>query len=128
MHYLSSHRRFRLGLILNVSPRWMGGIIYILNLIKILDFLEDEEKPEITLFYTFGLQKYADQIKYPYFKAVLWDFPSVYAGYLQSLFSGKNYFISKMLQQYELDIEETKTIIQNPEFIKRLYLIIEEKD
>ncbi len=59
----------------------MGGIVYIINLIKILDFLNDEDKPEIVIFYRPDLRKYVEQINYPYINLVEWQFPSVYKGY-----------------------------------------------
>ena len=37
--------RIRLGIIFNFDPRWMGGIIYILNIVRVLNFLEDKDKP-----------------------------------------------------------------------------------
>ena len=103
MPSLNSHNRFRLGLILNFNANWMGGIIYILNLIKTLDFLLDKEKPEIILFYSPGLKSYIEQIKYPYFSIIEWHFPSLYKGYMQSLILGRNVFISKILQNFKLD-------------------------
>lgn len=96
-------RRLRLGIIFNFNPSWMGGIIYILNLIRTLNFLDDDEKPEILLFYRADLKKFADQIKYPYFKAIEWTFPHVYKGYIKSWLSGRNVFISDILDQYDLD-------------------------
>ena len=57
--------RLRLGIIFNFNPVWMGGIIYILNLIRTLNFLDDEEKPEVYLFYRDDLKTFADRIDYP---------------------------------------------------------------
>ncbi|HDL00629.1 MAG TPA: glycosyltransferase [candidate division Zixibacteria bacterium] len=97
------NKRFRLGIIFNFNPVWMGGIIYILNVIRILDFLDDDEKPEITLFYRSDLKKFVDQVEYPYFKAVEWKFPSICKGYVMSWLTGKNIFIDGILRQYDLD-------------------------
>lgn len=96
-------QRLKLGIIFNFNPSWMGGIIYILNLIKTLDFLDEDEKPEIYLFYRHDLKKYANQIYYPYLQKVEWHFPGVYSGYLKSWISQKNIFISEILTQYNLD-------------------------
>ena len=95
--------RLKLGIVFNFNPSWMGGIIYILNLIRTLNFLDDDEKPEIVLFYRADLKKFAEQIKYPHFKAVEWHFPNVYSGYIKSWLSGKNEFIEKIIRQYALD-------------------------
>ena len=81
----------------------MGGIVYILNLIQTLDFLDDEDKPEIVLFYRPDLEKFVNEITYPYFKAVEWTFPSVYKGYLKSWLVRKNIFVHDILEQYDLD-------------------------
>jgi hypothetical protein len=43
--------RLKVGIILNYSTKWMGGIIYILNFIRTMNKLPDSDKPEILLFY-----------------------------------------------------------------------------
>lgn len=96
-------KRLKLGIIFNFNPSWMGGIIYVLNLIRTLVFLDDNEKPYIILFYRADLKKFVEQINYPHFKAVEWKFPSVYEGYLKSWLSRKNFFIRDIIDQYELD-------------------------
>lgn len=42
-------RRKRIGLIFCVNPNWMGGTHYVLNIINTLNYLPDEEKPQIFL-------------------------------------------------------------------------------
>jgi glycosyltransferase involved in cell wall biosynthesis len=95
--------RIKLGIIFNFNSSWMGGIIYILNLIRTLDFLDEDEKPEIYLFYRPDLKRFADQIRYPYFQAIEWTFPPVYTGYIKSWLTGRNVFISGIIQKYKLD-------------------------
>ncbi len=96
-------KRLKLGIIFNFNPSWMGGIIYILNLIRTLNFLDDSDKPEIVLFYRQDLKKFADQVEYPYLNAVEWNFPSVYKGYVRSWFTRKNVFVDEILKKYSLD-------------------------
>ena len=96
-------KKLRIGILFNFNPSWMGGIIYILNLIRTLDFLDETEKPEILLFYRSDLKKFADQIKYPHLTPVQWTFPSVYKGYIKSWFLRKNCFISDIIGKYDLD-------------------------
>lgn len=96
-------KRVRLGVIFNFNPVWMGGIIYILNLIRTLNFLDDTEKPEILLFYRPDLKPFADRIDYPHLQMISWDFPSIAQGYLRSFLTRKNIFISSILDKYELD-------------------------
>jgi len=103
MKVLLNKKRYKLGIIFNFSSSWMGGIIYILNVIKILDFLDDDNKPEIILFYRPDLQKFVDMVSYPFFKAVEWRYPSVYNCYLQSWIFRKNVFVDEILKQYDLD-------------------------
>ena len=100
---LVREKRLRLGILFYFSPKWMGGIVYINNLIKTLDFLSDCEKPEIFVFYRVELRKYAEQIKYPYMNLVEWEFPSVYKGYIRSWILKKNVFIDEILKNYNLD-------------------------
>ena len=96
-------KRIKLGIIFNFRSGWMGGIIYILNVIKMLDFLDDDDKPEVILFYRSDLRKFIDEIKYPYFRAIEWSFPSIEKGYLKSWLTHKNVFIDKILQRFDLD-------------------------
>ncbi len=100
---LMGKRRLKLGVLFYFSSSWMGGVIYIINVIKALDFLEEEEKPEVLLFYNPDLKKYVDEITYPYCKPVEWQFPPIAIGYLTSWITGKNVFIDKILTNYELD-------------------------
>jgi len=74
-----------------------------INLINTLDFLDEDEKPEVFLFYRSDLKKYLDNISYPYLASVGWSFPAIYKGYLKSLITGENMFISGMIRQYDLD-------------------------
>ena len=81
-----------------------GGVIYIINIIKTLDFLEDDEKPEILLFYKADLKKYVDEIRYPYLTAIEWNFSLNTKGQLVSLITRKIFFIDNILKKkYSLD-------------------------
>jgi len=95
--------RLKLGIIFNFNPTWMGGIIYVLNLIKTLNFLEEKEKPEIILFYRPELKGVTDQIEYPYLQTVEWRFSGVYMGYFRSWVSQTNVFIREIVDNYNLD-------------------------
>jgi glycosyltransferase involved in cell wall biosynthesis len=96
-------RRFKLGVIFNFNPIWMGGIIYILNLIRTLGFLDEKEKPEIFLFYRPDLKPFADRISYPYLHLISWNFPPVTSGYIKSWLTRRNVFVSDILARYDLD-------------------------
>ena len=100
---LVREKRLRLGILFYFSPKWMGGIVYISNLIKTLDFLKDEDKPEIFLFYRSDLRRFLCEFDYPYINFIEWSFPSVIKGNILSLLLGKNLFIDKIHNNYSLD-------------------------
>ena len=81
----------------------MGGIIYTLNAVKILNFLEDEDKPEVFVFYPERVNKFIDEINYPYLHKIGHDFPSVPKGFIKSFLSGKNVFVHDIIKEHELD-------------------------
>ncbi|WP_298222765.1 glycosyltransferase family 1 protein [Flavobacterium sp.] len=95
--------RFRLGIIFNFNPKWTGGLIYILNVVKILNFLEDKDKPTVVVLFNPVLQKYADEIEYPYLEMVPHHFPSVYKGYLLSILKNRNLFVDDLVVSHKLD-------------------------
>ena len=52
------HQRSRLGILFNFNPKWTGGLIYNLNTIKILNFLEDKDRPIVVIIYKPELEEY----------------------------------------------------------------------
>ena len=97
------NKRLKLGIIFNFSSSWMGGIIYIINVVKALNFLDDKDKPEIYLFYKPELARFLDEFEYPYINLVEWDFPSLIQGNIKSWLLRKNLFIEGILKKYPLD-------------------------
>ncbi len=95
--------RFRLGIVFNFNPKWTGGLIYIMNVVKTLNFLEDHDKPTVVVLLNPALQKYVDQIEYPYLEIVPHTFPSVYKGYLFSILQNKNLFVHDLAVSQKLD-------------------------
>lgn len=101
---MTENKRLKLGILFNFDPSWMGGIIYIFNLVKALNFLDEQEKPQIFLFYKPGLKKFLSEFDaYPYLEKVEWDFPTPVKGLLKSFVLRKNIFISGILKRYSLD-------------------------
>lgn len=96
-------KRLRLGLLFNFNPKWTGGIIYLINAIRILNFLEDKDKPKVVVFYNPSLQKYIDEINYPFLELVPHQFPSIYKGYINSFIKNKNIFVHDLVVNYKLD-------------------------
>lgn len=104
MKEVAPRERMKLGIIFNFSANWLGGVFYIINVVKTLNFLEDEDKPEITLFYSPGLLKFLDRFDYPYLNAVEWNFPSMIKGTVKSCLLRKNLFVDGILKNYDLDV------------------------
>lgn len=95
--------RFRLGLLFNFNPKWTGGIIYLINAIRILNFLEDKDKPTVVVLYNPSLKKYIDEIEYPYLELVPHNFTSIYKGYVDSILKNKNVFVHDLVVNQKLD-------------------------
>lgn len=96
-------RRLEIGILFNFSKNWLGGVYYILNIIKTLDSLDEKDKPHIFLFYNQELADFVQTVNYPYLTAVLWRFPGAYKGTLESWLTGKNRFVNDIVQKYPLD-------------------------
>jgi glycosyltransferase involved in cell wall biosynthesis len=97
------NERFKLGLLFNFNPKWTGGIIYLLNAIRILNFLEDKDKPIVVVLYNPTLKKYVDEIEYPYLELVPYNFSSIYKGYVYSFLKNKNTFVHNLVVNHKLD-------------------------
>ena len=95
--------RKKIGILFNFSPKWLGGVIYVLNAIKVLNFLEEQDKPMIFVFYNPNLQRFVDEIDYPYIEKIAWSYPSVYKQFLKSLLLRKNTFVAEIIDHYKLD-------------------------
>lgn len=95
--------RKKIGVLFNFSGSWLGGVYYIQNIIKTLNYLDDKDKPEIIVFYTNELSSFANSIEYPYLKLVPWNFINTYKGYLKSWFAKKNIFVNDIINKYSLD-------------------------
>lgn len=99
-----NNKRLRLGVIFNFSSQWMGGIIYAINLVKTLNRLDDNDKPEIFLFYNPNLVKFLEEFKYPYLKLIEWEFPSIIQGNIKSWLLRKNIFYDDLINNYHIEV------------------------
>ena len=95
--------RKRIGIIFNFSPKWMGGVVYVLNVVKVLNFLSDGDKPRIYIFYNPNLQRFVDEIQYPYLEKIVRPYPSVYKEFAKSMLTRKNTFVEDLITEYKLD-------------------------
>ncbi len=80
----------------------MGGIIYIINLVNALNFLDDKDKPEIIVFYSSDLSEFINQFKYPHLTLVPYTFPGFVKGYCLSILQMKNIFVDALSKNYGL--------------------------
>lgn len=95
--------RLRLGILFYFDSSWMGGVNYIINVVNILNYLDADDKPEITVFYNKDHKKNVEEINYQYLNLVEWEFPSIIKGYLISWITGKNQFVNEIIDKYNLD-------------------------
>lgn len=98
-----TQNRKRIGILFNFGGSWLGGVYYIQNIIKALNYLDESQKPIIFIFYNKELAKLAHEIRYPYIERISWDFISTYKGYFFSWITQRNLFVQKILDVYELD-------------------------
>ena len=103
MNESQADKRLKLGILFNFSPSWMGGVMYVLNLVKTMNLLEDGEKPEIVLFHTDELAHYLEEISYPYLLPVRCAFPSVAGGNIRSWLLRRNVFYDHLIKKYKVD-------------------------
>lgn len=99
---MDTRDRKRIGLLLEYRGNWLGGVYYILNIIKALNHLYDEDKPELVIFYDDKSQQFLNLIKYPYLKKVQIEFRNQYKDYMKGWISRNDYFLSRLLEE-ELD-------------------------
>ncbi|MBV6653947.1 MAG: glycosyltransferase [Mameliella sp.] len=99
----ASRSRKVIGILYNTNPKWMGGVIYILNAIKILNWLPDDQQPFIRLYYRKELKRFVDEIDYPHLEAIEWDFPDIRRGYIKSWLSRKNDFVHSIIKKSHHD-------------------------
>lgn len=96
-------KRPRIGIILNFRKSWMGGLIYLVNMVNALNYLEDEDRPEIIVFYNKELEFLTKEMEYPYLQMLEWKFEDIQKGYYRSLLECKNIFIDDIITEFELD-------------------------
>jgi len=100
---MGKSNRKRIGFQFFFDPNWMGGIIYVANSIKILNFLEDKDKPEVYIFYPENIKEIIDEIDYPYLNKILWKFPSIPKTFIKSIIIRKNLFVKDIIDKYSLE-------------------------
>ena len=94
--------RKRIGILL-VSDD-IGVVYYLLSIVKSLNFLPDDEKPELVILYESNCEKYIGQFVYDYISKVAINYNSNKKGkYLLSLLMRTNLFVNSIIRQNGLD-------------------------
>ena len=96
-------QRKKIGIVFNFSVSWLGGVYYVQNIIKALNYIQDKDKPEIIIFYKKELVNFTENIDYPYLKTIEWQFVNAYKGFLLSWVLRKNVFLDSLLKEHNLD-------------------------
>lgn len=100
---MAQGERKKIGIVYNTNPSWMGGVIYILNSIKILNWLPDERKPEVVVFFRKELKRFVTEIDYPYLTTIEVIFPGILRIYIESFIKGENILIEMLTKLYYVD-------------------------
>lgn len=103
----TNFKRKKIGIFFTFNKIWIGGLIYIINLIKAIKTLPDEERLEIYLFYSPDNVSFLDEIKqaeYPYIHFINFtDKTNGKGAYLRSLIFRRNRIIDKIVNKYNLE-------------------------
>jgi len=97
-------KRLKIALLFNFNPKWTGGIIYLVNISRILKFLDEADQPELLVFYPEHLKKYVDEIDYQHVQKIEWVFPPIHKGFGLSLMKRENLFISGLSKAHQPDV------------------------
>lgn len=81
----------------------MGAVIYIINLIKSLDKLPENNKPELFVFYNEAAKPFIRDIKYSYLNLIYRKTPNQYFNYALSFLMRSNRFEGGLIDKYKLD-------------------------
>lgn len=87
-----------MGILFTVDPIWMGGVIYILNCIHALNLVEDDDKPELIVFYNHRVASFLSQIDYKYIKFVEIEKASRLRDFVVSVFLRRNVHLDRLAQ------------------------------
>jgi glycosyltransferase involved in cell wall biosynthesis len=98
-------RKLSIGIIFNFNNNWFGGVNYIINIIKILNTLPTNEKPDLTIFYTKQLSNELDKIKRINYENIKFEelnyFLPKSLNYLFSFLFKKNLFLKKEFENLD---------------------------
>ncbi len=95
-------KRTRIGILFINDD--IGVIYYLYGIIKTLQCLADDKKPEIFIFYRPSTEKYLSNIKYPHLHTIPYPFyEHKVINYLKSILQRKNIFVADIAAEFNLD-------------------------
>jgi glycosyltransferase involved in cell wall biosynthesis len=94
----------KIALLFNFNPVWTGGIIYLQNIVRILNFLKEKDKPELLIFYPKELEKHVLDLKFTKMTLIEREFPELKKGFLKSIIKFKNLFTNEIVSKYSPDV------------------------
>jgi glycosyltransferase involved in cell wall biosynthesis len=126
-------KRIKVGLIYTNNENWIGGTYYIQNLVYALNYLKDEEKPELFI-YTKTENEFLQikQTNYPFLIRKELVYAQGYLPLLKRIFSKINYYFfnkhlySKPLFMNDLSVDvifPCDVALVVPSYIKKIYWI-----
>lgn len=135
---MDTENRKRIGILFNFDKNWIGGLIYIINIIKALKVLPDEQKPSLILFYSEDNSRFVEEIKqanYEYISFIPYEIKRHrILSYFLSIISRKNLFVTDIIKNSKLDglfplndlptqtkIEGCKIVSWFPDFQHKFY-------
>ena len=82
----------------------MGGLIYLQNIVRVLDFLDDDRKPWLTIFHTPELAEFVQKLTYPRLELVRIDYAPLKRAFVASLLTRRNHFVDPIWEHGGIDV------------------------
>ncbi|WP_147204021.1 glycosyltransferase family 4 protein [Segetibacter aerophilus] len=98
------NRRKRIGfLFTSIGRESMGVLNYFISIIKAVDSLPDNEKPQFVVIYDEHIKKWVEAIQYSHLELHLVKKQSLIKTLLKSFITGINFFVGNIIKEYSLD-------------------------
>ena len=92
-----------IGFIFDFNKNWFGGINYILNLINSFNYLDQDQKPRVIVFYNQQNLVFKDEVTYPFVQwiEIKYSFNKGIT-YFLSILLGRNLFYNKQMSKCDV--------------------------
>ena len=96
------HRAKTIGFIFDFNKNWFGGINYILNLINSFNYLDQNKKPRVIVFYNQQNLVFKDEVTYPFVQwiEIKYSFNKGIT-YFLSILLVRNLFYNKQMSKFD---------------------------